>query len=865
MTEVTPPKWAERFLRWYCHPKFLEEIEGDIYELFDRRVLEGQKAKARRKFVWDVIRFFRWSNIKRSNSKLIKMNQLVLFSNYLKLGLRNIKRNLVTSSINIFGLAISIGISITTMIFVDLQYNMDQIHAKGDRIYQITNHVQQENDTELWSDSPILLGPALVKDFPEVEAFCRIEFGDANVRYGSNVFEEDLSFVDPSFLHIFDYPLLDGDRGALKNKTNVVISWDMAIKYFRDENPVGEELAFKFPNGKIKRFQVGAVLAPYPYNTLMKYEFLLPIDNFYDLNPEKTYGWEYMTDATIALMREGAKLSPSPDGFDQYKELQLGSDPEWKIASFEAIPWKDISLRGYDIRGAITGGSHPAGRVALVIISGLLLGMACFNFMNIAIAASTKRLKEIALRKAMGGIRKQIVYQFLVENVLTCFFALVVGTFLAYFFFVPGFDMLIPPLNILFRTGEPITMVIFYFALLVVIGLLSGAYPAFYISKFQPVAIFRGSLKLGSSNVFSKVLLGFQMLLAFITIVGSLLFLNEGLYNKDRDWGYNYENTFSVLVPDSQKLEQLKSIIENHSDVISVTTANGQIGGYMPTQNYEHLDKQFRMRSIRVSENYFETAGLRMKDGRVLSNSAFDQKNAVVINETFAEYMEWSNPINERIVHDSIQYTVIGVLEDFHYYDFYQPIEPVAFIGLGDRKPEFITVRTKPGAMLEVDAFMKAEWLNIAPYEAYERQFQEDVFKGYYQDNRANNAIVAVITICAMILACLGLYGLLSFNIQKKLKEFSIRKVLGASPKNIISIASKQYSWIVLIAFVLGAPLGILLMSNLIYSIFPDPLGLTPFPFVASFLLIVGTLSLTVAGQVMKAIRVNPSTNLRNE
>ena len=865
MTEVTPPRWAERFLRWYCNPKFLEEIEGDIYELFDRRVLDGQATKARRKFIWDVFRFFRWSNIKRSNSKFIKMNQLVLFSNYLKLGLRNIRRNMVTSSINIFGLAISIGISITTMIFVDLQYNMDQIHSKGDRIYQITNHVHQEEDTELWSDSPISLAPALAQDLPEIEDYCRIEFGDANVRYGSNVFEEDLSFVDPSFMQIFDYPLLDGDRNTLAEKSNVIVSRDMAIKYFKDENPVGKELAFKFPNGIIKRFQVGAVLAKYPYNTLMKYDFLLPIDNFYDLNPERVYGWDYMTDATIVLMREGRTLSPVPSGFEKYKELQLGSDPEWKIASFEAIPWKDVSLRGYEVRGSVTGGSHPAGRIALIVISSLLLGMACFNFMNIAIAASTKRLKEIALRKAMGGIRKQIVNQFLVENILTCFFALLVGTILAYFLFVPGFDMLIPPLDIQFRTGDPITMVIFYLALLIIIGLLSGAYPAFYISKFQPVAIFRGSQKLGANNIFSKVLLGFQMLLAFITIVGSLLFLNEGLYNEERDWGYNYDNSFSVLVPDSDKLEQLKSIVERHSDVVSVSTSNGQIGVYMPTQNYEHLENQFRMRSIRVSENYFETAGLRVKSGRTLNGSAFDQKNAVVINETFADQMGWSDPINERIVHDSIQYTVVGLLEDFHYYDFYNPIEPVAFMGLDERSPEFIIVKTKPGAMYDVDEFMKAEWLKIAPYEAYERQFQEDVFKKYFQDNKANIAIVAVITICAVILACLGLYGLLSFNIQKKLKEFSIRKVLGASPKHIMTIASKQYSWTVLVAFVVGAPLGVFLMSQLIYSIFPDPLGLTPFPFVASFLLIVGTLSLTVAGQVIKAIRVNPSTNLRNE
>ncbi len=866
MSNQAPPKWAERFLKWYCNPVYLEEIEGDIYELFDRRIETEQPKTAKIKFIWDVIRFFRWANIKRSNSKFYTMNQLVLLSNYMKLGFRSIQKNLVSSAINILGLALAIGIAITTFIFVDMQFSMDQFHSKKDRIYQITNFVEQDNEeASLWSDSPITLGPALKKDHSVVEDFARMEFETANVRYGDNVFEEFLAFVDPQFLEIFDFPMLYGNDQVLKDKTQVLISRDMAIKYFDDEDPIGKELSFKFPTGEIKRFTVASVLAKYPYNSGMRFDFLLPIANFYDLHQDRHYGWEYLTDATFVLLQPGHGIHEIVDSFDGYREIQLSSNPEWKVRKFEAMPFTEISLRGWEIVGSVSGGSHPAGRVALIVIAGLLLSMACFNFMNISIAASTKRLKEIALRKAMGGVRKQIIHQFLVENILQCFFALVFGTLLAYFFLVPGFDSLIPPLDIQFRTGSPWSMVIFFTSLLLAIAFLSGGYPAFYISKFQPIAIFRGNEKFGASNLFSKILLGFQLFLAFQTIVGSFLFLDQSMYNSEKDWGYDPSNTFSVKVMNTEQAEKLNNQIRDHADVLSTTFASGQLGRSMPSRSFEYLDKQFTLRALDVSENYFETMGMRLVAGRFLTASTFDQENALVVNETFVERMEWSDPINETVVFDSVKYTVVGVVQDFHYYNFFVTIDPVIFKGIGNAQAQYLAVRTKENKQALVDDYTKQQWLTVSPYDAYDRVFQEDVFDGFFQENQANIAIIAAITICAIMLACLGLYGLLAFNIQKKLKEFSVRKVLGATPKAIATIASKQYSWIVLIAFALGAPLGVMGMQQLINSVFPHAKGITAFPFVVSFVLIVGTLTLTVAGQVLKAIKVNPASNLRAE
>lgn len=419
-----PPKWADRFLKWYCHRYFLEEIEGDIYELFERRLEEKGLRKARFQFVWDVLRFFRWSNIKRSNSKYSQMNQLLLFKNYLKLGMRNIRKNLVSSSINIFGLAIAICFAIAIFVFTDIMRSMDSFHTNRDRIYMIANYVEQEGGDALWGDSPIMLGPTIVNDHPTVEAFSRIEYRSANVKYNANVFDELTIFVDPAYFEMFDYPFLSGSRDVLYDKNKLVISKAMAKKYFDGEDPVGKELSFKFSDKLTKRMTIGGVLEEHPYNSSMVYDFFLPMGNYFDLGFEERNDWSFMTDATFIMMREGEDIGTVANSFDSYLELQNGSDPDLEVTSFEPVVLSELSKRSFQIRGSVSGGSHPAGQIALTVIAVFLLAMACFNFMNISVVGAAKRLKEIALRKVMGSVRGEIIKQFLVENTLQCFFAL---------------------------------------------------------------------------------------------------------------------------------------------------------------------------------------------------------------------------------------------------------------------------------------------------------------------------------------------------------------------------------------------------------------------------------------------------------
>lgn len=863
--KVQPPKWADRFLRWYCNPRFLEEIEGDIYELFDRRVEIQNPKVAKVKFIWDVFRFFRWSNIKKSNSKYATMNQFMLLKNYLKLGMRNIRKNLVSSSINIFGLAIAICFAVSIFIFADMQVNMDSYHSNSERIYQLTNYVDQDGNQELWGDTPIELGPNLLSTHHTVENFTRIEFRSSSVRSGSDVFDELVLFVDPGYFEMFDFPMLNGNDQVLKNKNHVVISKNMARKYFSDEDPMGKELSFKFSNGKIKRLTVGAVLDEYPYNTSMNYNIFLPIDNFFDLEFEGTKGWAFMTDATFVLIKEGESIASIAGSYDDYVALQNSSNPEWRVKSFEAIALEDLSTNAYKIVSAVAGGGHPAGRIALTIIAIFLLSMACFNFMNISVVSASKRLKEIALRKVMGSVRREIIKQFMVENLLQCFFALAVGTLLSYFLLIPWFDYLIPEISIQFRTADPMMLGFFLVGLLFVVGLIAGAYPSLYISRFDSITIFKGNQKFGSRNRFSMIMLGIQFFLAITTIVGCFIMTEQNIYLGKKDWGYDPSGTISIYVNNEEQFELLKNELINHPAIEKHTASNYLIGRGIAKSSLEIGDKQLPIRQVSVSENYFDTFGFKIKEGRPLMNNTTDKLGNVVINEKFAESMDWDEPIGQSFIYDSIRMTVVGVVEDFHYYDFFSPIDPVLIRGLNPKTVHYLTLKTTPERLPELEASARLAWQKIAPNDPFDRVFQSDSFDDFYQENSTNTLLLLFISGIAIVLACLGLYGLLSFNVQGKLKEFSVRKVLGAEPRVLIRIVSKQYFWVLFVSFIVGAPLGAYGMMTLVTSIFPDTKPVTLLPFIVAMAIILLTLIITVAGQIKKAIDVNPADLLRNE
>ncbi|MEQ9424721.1 MAG: ABC transporter permease [Cyclobacteriaceae bacterium] len=859
-----PPKWADKFLRWFCNPALLEDIQGDAYELYDRRLEIYGKVGADRRFIWDVIRFFRWSNVKRSKSKY-QTNQIPMFKNYLKVGFRNLRKNWVTSAINVSGLALAVGCAITVFMFIDHQLNMDTFHSNYDRIYQVINHVKQDGDVQKWGDSPFLLGPLMTENHSEVKRMARIEYQSGNVRFADKVFNETVVFTDPDYMRIFDFPLLDGDRFAMDQKEQIVISYNYAVKYFGTEDPVGKRMSVKYSNGVIQSYFVGAVLDEFPVNISFGFNIMAPMQNFLDLKLKENYDWSQFADATFIELHPNQDPTAVASSLRPYIELQNATDSKWPIETFELWPLADLSVRNHEISGAVSGGGHPAGRIALSVIAILLLTLACFNYMNLAVAAATKRLKEIGLRKVLGSARAGIIKQFLIENVVLCLFALILGVVLCYSLLMPGFNMLIPVV-IPFAFSSFQVAFLFFAALLLVIGIASGAYPAFYISKFQPVHIFRGSQKFGGKNIFSRILLTFQFIIAFTTVIGSFVFTDNAIYLKERDWGYEKANLLSIPVGENAVYNKLRDKALQNADIESIAGAEGHIARSGRLTTMEHLENQYTAMSYAVGFDYLETMNIRLKNGRFFERSKpSDLTESMIISEALAKKYGFTEPVGETIKYDSVNYRVIGVVEDFFYNDFYSDNHPVFFTMAPEADYKYAAIQAAPGTVMDVDAYLKEAWLEISPNDPYNRLHQNDAFLQFYNDNESNIILISSVSVFAIILSSIGLFGLLTFNITKRLKEFGIRKALGAGKMNIIRLANKEYVWILTLSFIIGAPFGYLLIQQLINEIYTDPQQPGAWPFIIAILIMAITIVITVSGQVLKASRVNPAQILRNE
>ena len=859
--KTNPPKLANRFLQWYCRPELLDEIQGDAYELYYREV-KLSKRKADWKFIWNVLRFFKWSTIKRK--KDYSSNSSDMFKSYLVTGIRNLLRHRLNGSINIVGLSLALGIAITTFIFIDNQLHADHFHENLDRIYQVTSELEVDKRTEEWSDSPMMLGPSLLKDQNAIESYTRIEFGSVDIRYQESVFNEPIWFADSAFLEIFSFPIVAGDVRALDQKNQLALEKGIAEKYFGDANPIGQSLSLKFREHGKEEFMVGAVFER-PTGSTLYPSVLLSMAAFHDLRPDKTHDWAYQVDATFILLRRGYSVEELSQSMMSYINIQNAASPQWLINQYQFRPLKGLGFMSTDIISSVSQGAHPAGLISLGVIAGFLLILASLNYMNVSIATVATRLKEIGIRKVIGGQKRQIIYQFLTENFLMCSLSLGLGCLIAYLFLLPGFNSLYP-VNLPFEFSSGYLPFVFFGGLLLFIGLLSGAYPAIYISSFQPIMILKGREKFGQKSLFSRVLLTFQFILAFMTIVGSFVFIDNSLYLKNKDWGYQHDNVIAVRVQEKDKYLALRDRLSGNENITNMAGADNHIGRSNTRTTFVHNEQRIETVDFQIGYNYLETMNIRLKEGRSFDRTIqSDEVESVIINETFATAMGWSEPLGQSFELDSVKRFVIGVVKDFHYEGFYNILGPVLFRITQEDDFNFLAIQVSEGHLNKTQGQVKSIWASIAPDDTYEGFIQDDVFADFNRDNNANVQLLIFITTITITLASLGLFGLVSFNTTRRMKEYSVRKVFGANMLQIFKLMNRDYVLLLVTAFAIGAPAGFFLINSLIQSVYPDPQDAGPFPFAMAVGLMALAVALTIASQLARIRRNNPTEALRND
>lgn len=786
-----------------------------------------------------------------------------MIKSYLKTTLRAIQRSPLSSFINIFGLAMALGVAIMTYAFIDLDLSMDQFHENKQEIYLATAYLDRSGDVKHHGIVPAPYAEVLRNDFPQISQVVRVERRNGILKSGPNVFNETFTFADPDFLDMFTFPLEYGRKEALNEPNKIILSHNTAVKYFGEENALGKAMTFDFEGLKYT-FEVAGVVEEFPrrgsleFNVLVNFGQLEIVDNDYKLSD-----WSRFLDAVYIRTNSEENIDQIETGVQQYVSVQNEVQKDWPATAFSFVPWTDLFVQAESMSSVLTGEGDSVARMVLTVIASFVLVLAVFNYINIAIVSATKRLKEIGVRKVMGGTRKALIFQFLTENVVLTLFALILGFIIAVTMLIPGFDKLFD-IGLDFHYNQP-QLWLFLFVLVVFTGLLSGAYPALYISNFSAVNIFRGRLKFGGKNRLTKVFLTFQYILALIAVVGGILFTLNTNYQNGLSWGYNQNNVISAFVNDEAEIKQLMNAMSRNPKVEEMSASYTHLNRSTSSKIIEVIDKKYDIPSMIVDANYINTMGLKLIEGREFDKARENDYQNVLVNEKMAKLLNPEGALGMQFKSDSLNYTVVGILEDFHQWSFFDPIEPM-FIRLAkEDEYRYFSMRVTEGTLQSSFEDMKSTWSELFPEKPFDGYYQETSLDWYFRNIQGHSKLMQSVAAICILLSCLGLYGLVSLNVASRVKEFSIRKALGAGVKNLIYVINRQFALFLGIALIIGTPLSYLLMTGLFNTVYALHIPITWMPFFIALAIVVVMVGITTLSQVRKVMTTSPTEGLRSE
>jgi len=856
-----PPSWADKFLRWLCNADYLEEIQGDLYEMFSEKVRRKGSQYARNTYILDVLKFFRWSNFKLK----INLPKVIIFKSYLKTGLRSFIRNKVTSAINVIGLATSISIGIAVYLIIDEQLRLDEFHPEVEKIYAIQSVINWEGKEETWARAPQMLGKALVNDFPEVENTARVRVKSAIVRYEDLIFSERLTFMDQDYFEIFDFPLIDGNHTLGFNQ--VIISRKMALKYFDNEDPIGKTIRV-IVNEQPNLFEVAAVAQKFPRTASFGFDFAISIDHLTAMAATNLNSWKNVNEASLFTF---IKLD-RPESIDLLKTKMAGyietinqANPEWPIEGFRFEPLSSTAENSQFTRDCYACGSTPQVLVMFAIISLLLFASACFNYINIAVASSGKRLKEIGLRKVIGSTRRQVIFQFLIENTVMTLVAIVTGILLARILIFPGVQSIFGGELLEMNLLQDFRLITFILGLFIFMSICTGAYPAWYISSFEPNVILRGRERFGGKNLLTKIFLTVQFFLTFFAIAAGIIFTQANEQQRAQDWGYNPQDILVVPVNRTAHYEVLDQYARQSSDIRSYSTSEVQIGRLAESEVAETLTEKSTVDAFYVDERFHDVMGLEIVEGTGFNPELIaNQNKSVIINQKMATLFQVQ--LFDKIALNNEDFTVIGITKDFHHRDFFQPIKPAAFKLSGKESTQYFALKTRPGRVDKVNTEIASLWQKEFPDELYISRVQAYVFDRFFSQSGMLIDVMNFTAVVAIILSSMGLFGLISLLIVTRMKELSIRNVLGCTRSGSAILIIRQFNWMLGISIALGGITNYKVFELIFNQALQGSeivIGVTPYIFTTAIML--GTLFLAVFYHLKQLLTTNPIANLRTE
>ncbi|OGG56037.1 MAG: hypothetical protein A3F84_16080 [Candidatus Handelsmanbacteria bacterium RIFCSPLOWO2_12_FULL_64_10] len=842
-----------------------------------------------------------------------------MFKNYLTVAFRNLLRHRVHSAINIAGLAVGIAFCILTFLYVRHEWSYDTFHKNADsiyRVYRVGKRPDGEKTVNGGTQYPV--GPALQAHFPEVRQMVRFERSRATVTGENRSFPESVVFTDPAVFEMFSFPLLRGNpETALKDKSAVVISEEMAQKYFGDQDPIGKRLSIRrgrgggFPQlqseaalkgknwtpvtgefgklwgagnappghqlvqvfGDFYDFTITGVARNTPDNSSIRFDFLLPYENIKDLTGIDINSWSvYPRNSTYVQLSEGVLIPDLETKFSRFIEkftnrYQLRLQPLIDIHLNPAIPGPEPM-------------SSPQYAYVLSGISLFVLLIACVNFINLAVGRSSTRAREVGIRKVGGASRAQLMRQFWGESVLLTFIALCIGIALA--------ELLLPAFNGL--TGKHLALTLyangpalaFLIGLNLFVGVAAGLYPALILTGFHPVVVLRGRLKVGSPNLLGRGLVVLQFALSIFFIVSALLMNGQVRFLKGQDLGFHREQI--VVIPNKGLIEPerkrlfafFKNELARHDEIAGVTGAT-HLFNQVKKSKFQQQDGKMRdISSLGVDYDYLDMFGLELKEGRNFSRDQIsDATKATIVNETLVKAFEWDSALGKTYRGHPGTYGVIamganfvmnpkiiGVVKDFHVESLHHEIVPLALYL--EPAPEYLFIKIRPNRIPSALALLKDTWRQAAPSLPLDFFFLDEYVDRQYRAEERWGQIIGYASVFAVFIACLGAFGLTALAVARRTKEIGIRKVLGASVPSLLALLSGEFVVLVTVANLVAWPAAYYAMNRWLQDFaYRIPLGVGPFILGGVLTLVVSLLTVNI--QAMKAARANPVEALRYE
>lgn len=801
-----------------------------------------------------------------------------MLKNYLAITFRNLAKNKVFIFVNVFGMGVAIACCVVAYINFRYAADWDATQVNGDSIYRVQFWREFQGNRERYGMAPMPLAQYVRQNVKEVDKTARIQVSYVDVRIGDEVFGTPFAFVDSTFFDMFNYELIYGSWRDFTDKTRIFINDELARKYYDREDVVGlpitQIILGKDGIRRPKEFTVGGVFKKLPLNSSFGFSAVTLYDNFWDINldPDQSENsWKRWTTALFVWIDDAANVRLVERQLQTYVEPQNQVREDFKISNYYLQRFSNMMPANRAnprlAQDGLWGGLPQEAIIVPAVMAGLLLLLACFNFTNTAIAISSRRLKEIGIRKVMGGVRRQLVIQFMSENLLLCFFGLAFGLLLAEWM-VPAYDSLWNWLELKLVYAENYGFLLFLTALLLVTAIIAGSYPAFYITHFEPVAILKGKAKFGGTNWFTRVLLGGQFVISLLAIVMGVAFYINGKYQRNYDLGFATTGVISAWVNTEAGFNTYRDALAGNPDIKVIAPTRHHIANnwYNDPVKFEALEREVDI--MEVGDGYFEAMDMKLLAGRLFElDSETDRNESVLVTEEFLNEFKWTdNPIGKRVVWmDTVSLYVIGVVKNVYSRALWQPIEPMMFRYTQKDKIQQLVVRTEPAKMSAVNEYMRAKWKEVFPNAQYNGQMIDQELA---ETNEINDNLVLMFGFLgafAALMTGIGLYTLVSLNIVKRMKEIGVRKVMGASIGNIAGVINREFMINLGIATVLGGACGFLAANWLMDSIWEyyqqlNALGLLT---AAGAMLLIAFSA--VAYKTFSTASLNPTKTLRDE